>query len=297
MSKRLQPQLLNNTELKAVLKKVNVTYKLHDKRDVETLLIYLPHDGQPDPLTQFFAAIKNGIMVNFVFRCSEIEKQLGRKKEGAAERLLEKAIRKLSRHTAKGELGELILFTLLDVYLEAPKLISKISSNTSQRMPVFGADGVHGQFYNGEFRLFLGESKLYKDFKAAATAATKSIKSAAEKYQVEFDLIESYMDFPNLDADLEAHLLDILDPLVNTDIEKILNNSCFIGFARPDLHQCNPRDFEQQYIDIAGEYIADFYSKLEKQGIAANKTVLMLLPFQCVDDLVNQFINYMDIQE
>jgi len=296
MENRLQPQLSNSDELKTVLKKVDVNYQLQDKRSVETLLIYLPHDGKPDPLTQFFAAIRNGIMINFVFRCSEIEKQLGRSKEGAAERLFEKAIRKLSRHTAKGELGELILFTLLDVYLEAPKLISKISANSAQKMPVFGADGVHGQFYDGKFKLFLGESKLYKDFKAGASAAAKSIKSAADKYQAEFDLIESYLDFPNLEPELEEHLLDILNPLVNADIENVLNNTCFIGFAKPDLLQCIPEGFEQKYIDIAGEYIEDFYSKLEKQGLDAKKTVLMILPFNCVDDLVNQFVDYMDIK-
>ncbi|MCL6417784.1 DUF1837 domain-containing protein [Aestuariirhabdus sp. Z084] len=296
MEKRLQAQLLNKDELFAVLKKVEVNFQLADERSVETLLIYLPESGSPDSLNQFFSAVKSGIMANFVLKCSEIEKQLGIKKEGAAQKLFDKAIRKLSQHTAQGELGELILFTLLDVYLDAPKLLSKISTKTSRKMPVFGADGVHGQFYDGKFKLFLGESKLYKDFKSAATDAAKSIKMAEDKYQEEFDLIESDMDFPNLDEGLEQYLLEILDPLNNTSFDEHLHNSCFIGFAKPDLYLNKPEDFEEKYIDLAGDYIGDFYSKIEKQEVGIDKTVLMILPFNCIDDLVKKFINYMDIK-
>ena len=297
MDKRLEPQLKNYDEVKAILKRVDVPFTLADGRQVDTLLIYVSPDGDPDPLTQLFATIKNGILTNFVLRCSEIEKKLGLKKEGAAEKLFEKSIRKLSQHTAKGELGELIMFTLLDVYLEAPKLLSKMSFKTSRKMPVFSADGVHGQFYDGKFKLFLGESKLYKDFKSGATEAASSIKKAADKYQEEFDLIESFIDFPNLDEEHEDLLLEILNPLSNPDFEEVLHNSCFIGFAKPELIGCLPSEFEAAYLKIAGEYIGDFYRKLEGQLLPVNKTVLMILPFKCVDDLVAQFIKYMDIKE
>ncbi|MAD04750.1 MULTISPECIES: DUF1837 domain-containing protein [Pseudoalteromonas] len=297
MEKRLEPQLKNNDEIKAILNKVDFTHKLDDGRSVEALLIYLAPNGIPDSLTQFFSSLKNGILASFVFKCSEIEKKLGIKKEGAATKLFDKAIRKLSQHTAQGELGELILFTLLDVYLEAPKLLSKVANKTSRRMPVYGADGVHGQFYDGNFKLFLGESKLHIDFKSAASKAAKSIKSAKDKYQEEFDLLDSEMDFPNIDADLEEYLLEVLDPLSDTDLDEILHNSCFIGFSKPELLQCSTEEFEQEYLNIGKEYIADFYMKLEKQDLPANKTVLMILPFNCIEDLVGQFIKYMDIKK
>ncbi|WP_354624886.1 DUF1837 domain-containing protein [Psychromonas sp. MME2] len=134
----------------------------------------------------------------------------------------QKALRKISRHTAKGELGELILFTLLDVYLLAPKLLSKVSMKTNPRMPVYGADAVHGQIVDGELRGYLGESKLYKNFKSAASEATKSIKSAKDKYEDEFDLLDSHMDFPNLDEKLESQILQLLNPYTATQaIDKI----------------------------------------------------------------------------
>lgn len=245
----------------------------------------------------FFKVIKDGIMFNFVFSCTEIEKKLGVSNADSAKKLFEKAIRKISQHTAHGELGELILFTLLDVYFEAPKLLSKISTKTSRRMPVYGADAVHGQFYAGKFKLMLGESKLHQDFNSAATKATKSIKSAKETYQNEFDLLDSNMDFPNINADLEEHLLEILDPFSNTDLDEVLHSPCFIGFSDPDLIKVSGGDFENEYIKLACKHVGHYFNNVEHQGINVDKTSLILLPFESITDLVDQFVKYMDVKK
>ena len=297
MDKRLQPQLKNAKEIKKVLKHVNTTFQLSDNRCVETLLIYLPPNGTENPFSDFFKVIKDGVMSNFVFTCSEIEKKLGIHKPNAAKNLFEKAIRKISQKTAQGELGELILFTLLDVYFEAPKLLSKISTKTSRRMPVYGADAVHGQFVNGKFRLMLGESKLHEDFHSAATKATDSIKSAKDTYQTEFDLLDSNMDFPNMDSEIEQYLLEILDPFENVDLDEVIHSPCFIGFSNPDLITTKDSDFEKKYIDLACNHIGNYFAKVENKGIKIETTSLILLPFSSVSDLVNQFINYMDIKK
>ncbi len=297
MDQRLVPQLKNFEEIKNVLRQVEVSFQLNDGRNVETLLIYLLPDAEGNYLTEFFTVIKNGIMANFVFSCTEVEKKLGINKPDAASKLFEKAIRKISQHTAQGELGELILFTLLDVYLEAPKLLSKISTKTSRRMPVFGADAVHGQFYDGKFRLMLGESKLHQDFNSAATKATESIKSAKDTYQTEFDLLDSNMDFPNMNSDLEDYLLEILDPFSNVDLDEVLHSPCFIGFSNPDLLKINGDDFEKSYIEMACQHVGNYFGKIEEQGITIDKTMLILLPFDSVPDLVKHFIKYMDIKK
>jgi hypothetical protein len=297
MDKRLQPQLKNSDEIKRLLRQVDVKFQLTDKRHVETLLIYLPVDGKGTSLIDFFDAIKNGVMAHFVFTCKEVEKKLGVNKPDAAKKLFEKAIRKFSQHTAQGELGELILFTLLDVYLEAPKLLSKISTKTNPRMPVFGADAVHGQFYDGKFRLMLGESKLHQDFNSAAAKATESIKSAKDTYEKEFDLLDSHMDFPNMDSDLENYLLEILDPFSNINLDEILHSPCFIGFSNPDVLKANDGEFEDKYILLAKEHVEHYFGKIEKQGITIDKTTLILLPFDSITDLVSQFIKYMGIKK
>lgn len=298
MNCQLQTQLKNAEEIKSILNKVDVSFVLSGSRKVQTLLVYLPiKDGTID-LAKFFEAIKNGILSNFVFSCSEVEKKLGIKNPNSAEDLFEKAIRKISQHTAKGELGELILFTLLDVYFGAPKILSKVSMKTNPRMPVFGADAVHGQFHDGKLRLYLGESKLYNKFLPAATAATKSISSAVEKYTDEFDLIDSYMDFPDINEDLQAELIKLLDPFSNNDLSELIQSPCFIGFAEPNLISTSSSedDFIENYKELAAGYIGDFFQKVEKQNMNIEETALLLLPFSSVDKLVAEFIAYIGIE-
>lgn len=299
MEKRLKTQIENSREIRDVLRKVAVSFKLHGGESVETLLVYLPcKDGVCDH-SDLFRVIKQSIMTNFVFSYSEIEKKLSIKSDKAPEKLFQKAVRKISKHTAKGELGELLLFTLLDVYFEAPKLLSKISLKTSRRMPVYGADAVHAQYRDGILRLYLGESKLHKSFSPAASSAAKSISNALKQYQTEFDLIDSHIDFPEMDTDTRSELLDLLDPF-SEDIEliaDILHTPCFIGFVEPSVFSDDEGVYQKQYIKVAAEHIDDFYSKLKKKENDINKTALMLLPFSSLDELVDGFVSHMGIEK
>lgn len=299
MDFHLQPQLENAEEIRNILREHQVSYELPDGRKVETLLVYLPIEAGVSCHAEFFEKVKDGILYNFVFSCNEIEKKAGIKNDETAQAIFEKAIRKLSQHTAKGELGELILFTLLDVYFRAPKILSKISFKTSRKMPVYGADAVHGQFHNGQFKLYLGESKLYKDFKSAANDAASSIKTAKLKYEEEFDLLDSHMDFPNMSEDLESQLLGLLNPFIHSDVSDIIHSPCFIGFAEPELisSAASESDFLESYTELAGEYIEHFFSKVENQGMNIDEAALLMLPYSCVDDLVKEFISYIGIKK
>jgi hypothetical protein len=166
-------------------------------------------------------------------------------------------------------------------------------------MPVFGADAVHGQFHDGKFRLYLGESKLYKNFKAAASKATSSINTAKAKYEEEFDLLDSYMDFPNMDDDLESQLLSLLNPFSDNDLIDVIHSPCFIGFAEADMiaSASSESDFCDKYTELAGAYIGDFFSKVEKQRMNIDEAALLMLPFSCIDDLVDEFVTYIGIEK
>lgn len=295
MGSLLQAQLQNAHQIKKTLKQVQTSFTLLDGRSVETLLVYLPcvEDSKTSHVA-LFEHIKEGILQNFVFSYKEIQTKLGRSSETAMEYLFEKAIKKLSKHTAKGELGELVLFTLLDVYIQAPKLLSKISMKTNPRMPVFGADAVHGQFCGGEFRVYLGESKLHKNFKSAATDATSSIVSAKSKFEDEFFLLDSYLDFPNLTSELEEEILKSLNPY-SEDLPDRIHSPCFIGFSQPDILFEDEASFLRHYTKLSNNYVSDFFSKAEKQSLDIKEVTLLMLPFGCVDVLVDEFIAYMGI--
>lgn len=299
MITKLAPQLVNTHLIKDILKRVDVSIILEDGRRVETLLIYLPSFNGRTNHPEFFDMISKELLHHFALTCQDIEKKIKRKGEQAASILFNKALSKLSQQTAHGELGELILFTLVDVYLEAPKLLSKVSLKTSPQMPVFGADGVHIQYVDNKIRIYLGESKLYTTFTQAATKAANSIQKAKAKYLDEFNLIDTYLDLPQLDDDAEEELLSILDPFENTNIEDHIHSPCFIGFADQKLIEDNAvnDDFIQCYINLAFNHISDYYKKLEKKGVDITSSTLMILPFSNVDELVSEFITHLGIKK
>lgn len=293
---KLKTQLKNSKEIREVLQQVDLNWTWKDN-PVDVHLIYLQCSNGECDVTPLFEVIKDSLMANFVFSHTYIEKKLAIESPETSEKLFKKAVRFLSQHTAQGELGELLLFTLLDVYLGAPKILSKVSHKDARRMPVFGADAVHAQYVDSAFRLYLGESKLYRGFKAAATKATDSISKALENYEHEFDLIETHINFPEIDDELERELLAALDPFDNDDVgEEALYSPCFIGFAEPSCFEDEDM-YIKSYTDKAANYISDFYAKLTKCGNPCEKTTLLMLPFSSISDAVDGFIEYMGIEE
>jgi hypothetical protein len=297
MAKRLKTQLENPQEIRDILRSVNIRFKFGQQK-IETLLVYLPCRGGVCDHSDMFRVIKQSIMTNFVLSYSEIQNKLSIKSTKTPAELFNKAIRKISKNTAQGELGELLLFTLLEVYFEAPKILSKISLKTSRRVPVFGADAVHAQYVDESLRLYLGESKLHKTFTNAASSAAESISSFLEKYRDEFTLIDSHIDFPEMDTEIRDELIDLLDPFSenNENIPDILHTPCFIGFVDPTIFSDNEQNYKKQYIEIAKKHIRDFYTKLKNARNDINKTALLLLPFSSLDNLVEEFINYMGVE-
>lgn len=296
--KQLPTQLSDPDAVKAVLKHAPFKLELKNGEKVQAMAMYLPAKDGKSSHEQFFELVRGGLLESFVLSCSEIKKKLGTEKEYDPEHLLQKSLRKLSKHTAKGELGELILFTLLDVYLGAPKLLSKVSMKTNPRMPVFGADAVHGQFHDGFFRLYLGESKLHKNFNTAASKAAKSVKSAKAKYCDEFDLLDTFMDFPDINDETAGELLSILDPFSQKDAIDLIHSPCFIGFADAELiaKEGGIDGFLDGYSGLAGAHLEQFYKQIRKHKLPVAEASLLMLPFTCLDNLVDEFIEYMGIE-
>lgn len=297
MTKQLKTQLDTSSEIRKVLRKVNVSFTV-EGQPVETLLVYLPCKEGVCDHSELFRVIKESILTKFVLSCSEIEKKLSIKCDKSSEELFKKAVRKISTHTAKGELGELLLFTLLEIYFKAPKILSKISLKTSRHVAVFGADAVHAQYVDGALRLYLGESKLHKTFTSAASSAVTSISNCLEKYKDEFDLIDTHMDFPGIDDEVRAELIDLLNPFSEEDkeITDILHTPCFIGFVEPTVFDEDEDTYKNNYVEVAEYHIGYFYTKLAA-NYNINKTELLMLPFSSIDDMVAEFISYMGIEK
>ena len=82
----------------------------------------------------------------------------------------------------EGELGEILLYSMLEAHLNAPKLLTKLELKTDSNHYVNGADGVHLlKIDNNTYQFVFGESKLYADLSSGIKAAFCSLKELLKK--------------------------------------------------------------------------------------------------------------------
>ncbi|QIM18667.1 DUF1837 domain-containing protein [Leucobacter coleopterorum] len=80
-----------------------------------------------------------------------------------------------------GEGGEVILYSLLEGSLGAPKVLSKMELKTSSQHYVHGSDGVHLlRVDDNNYQLIFGESKMYGDAGTTGSSVKRGIKAAFE---------------------------------------------------------------------------------------------------------------------
>lgn len=95
-----------------------------------------------------------------------------------------------------GELGELLLYCLLEAHLKAPKLLTKLELKTASNDYVKGADGMHLLKTDKDtYQIILGESKIRPDLTTGISDAFSSIKTMLkerlEKITYEIHLVNS----------------------------------------------------------------------------------------------------------
>lgn len=98
----------------------------------------------------------------------------------------------------EGELGEILLYCLLESHLNAPKILTKLEIKTSNNDYIKGADGVHLlKLDDTNFQLIFGESKLDSDLKTgiykAFTSIMKFLDNKKNKIGFETNLVDSQL--------------------------------------------------------------------------------------------------------
>jgi len=289
-------QELSGIDINECLKTITYDAKYKDA-DVKVLLSFIPFRSGCIDIESFLKLLKDQIIIKFAITYKEIQKQYKRKDKLEADKdLYDKAIRKITRSTAKGKIGELLLYLFLEKFFAAPKILSKISNLDDSNIQAKGADAVHAQYYNGDLVLYLGEAKLWKDYSGACEDAVKSIKTTLDDYQQEFDLIESNIDFPNINDDLEREIIALLHPYKTSRGSVIIHTPCFIGFDSSICKKIKTdTEYKNKYIKAAQKKINIFYDKASSK-LEIDSITLILLPFQSIEDFTNQFIRHLGIK-
>lgn len=135
-----------------------------------------------------------------------------------------------------GELGELLLYCLLESHLHAPKLLTKLELKTSPNEYVKGTDGVHLlKIDNASYQLVFGESKLHSDLESGIVSAFDSIKTLIEngldKMRYEIHLVNTNLLKETVSDESYDILKKILIPSENDEDLNIDNSfGVFLGF-------------------------------------------------------------------
>lgn len=158
------------------------------------------------------------------------------KKEEKLKDLIDSAKAKLRNHTSnEGELGEILLYCLLESHLNAPKILTKLELKTAHNDYVKGADGVHLLKLNErDYQLVLGESKLESKITDGIYSAFESInKLLTEKGKLKFEieLINSELVKETYDQASYELLKKIIIPSGKEDITNIdYSFGIFLGY-------------------------------------------------------------------
>jgi hypothetical protein len=195
-----------------------------------------------------------------------------------------------------GEVGELLLFFLLEAAIGAPQVVCKMELKTNRADEVKGTDGIHVKWdaKDGHLDVYLGESKLYQDIGSAMTDALQSVQNLylEDRTDVELHLVTSH--FKQLDEQLK----DKVTSWVNRETaesECHIIHACLIGW---DWNQyarlATDRDalfaeFEQKYRDYTvsiGKLLAKRFDGYAHRHLSFH---FLFIPFASVGEFRRAF--------
>lgn len=151
--------------------------------------------------------------------------------------LVSKAKERLRKAASNdGELGEILLYSMLEAHLKAPKLLTKLELKTDPNHYVNGADGVHLlKIDDNTFQFVFGESKLYADLNDGIKEAFSSLKNLLKedlnKLRYEIQLVNSNLLKETQDEHAVTLLTKLLIPRENDEDLNIDHSfGIFLGF-------------------------------------------------------------------
>ncbi|MEP5339287.1 MAG: DUF1837 domain-containing protein [Algibacter sp.] len=162
-------------------------------------------------------------LYHFALSRTEVQKLIDAKEYAT---LVSKAQDKLRRYSSnEGELGEILLYCLLESHLNAPKILTKLEIKTAKNDYVKGADGVHLlKLTETDYQLIFGESKLNSNLQTGIYEAFGSLSKLLSENKIEFEigLVNSQLIKETANPELYEFLKKIIIPNareneINTD--------------------------------------------------------------------------------
>ena len=215
-------------------------------------------------------------------------------------RLVNMAKCRFKKSSGSGEIGELILFALLESQRKAPQILNKMALKTDGNMHYHGLDGIHLGAHDNEIKLYYGESKVWKDIKPAISDAVKSLEefhSNLKDRRIEVNLVNNYMDASKFNGYINE-VKALLNPYT-TDKSKLREvYAIFIGFNWSSIEDVDFSAIERDIESIlkncmlrhSGGIIEKCKSSVESSDID-NMIEFFFIPFKNVEAIRNKFLD------
>lgn len=161
-----------------------------------------------------------------------------------------------------GEGGEVILYSLLEGHLGAPKILSKMELKTNSDHYVYGSDGVHLlRTAENTYQLIFGESKMYGDSGGVGTSAKLGLKAAFKSvgkvHEEGFDfdtwLVQSEILKEELDEAKLAALAAILLPSTRGGEDEVKKSNAFGIFVGYEIDISDMKNEDMELDEIEAE--------------------------------------------
>jgi hypothetical protein len=214
------------------------------------------------------------------------------KKEDKLKDLIDSAKAKLRKHSVnEGELGEILLYCLLESHLNAPKILTKLELKTAHNDYVKGADGVHLlKLNNKDYQLILGESKLeakitdgiYSAFDSINTLLTEKGKLKFEIELINSELVKEAYDHASYEILKKIIIPSAKDDLTNIDYSFGIFLGYDIEITEAEKKLANS-DFRKQIrLKIKNEVLSALKSinyQLKKAEFTGFQFYIYVIPF------------------
>lgn len=187
------------------------------------------------------------------------------------------------KYQKRGEFGELILHLLLRDFCNTTPLVSKIYFKDAHNATVHGFDGIHITDDGTTKKLWLGESKLYKDGIEGVKELAKDVLNhvKGDYLKKEFELIRRKIpqDTPNIEFWLDLiHKHKNLDKVFDSIIIPLV-----CTYSSPVFKDHN--DNTEEYFDAIEKECRTLFDTFNKRVETDVDLLLFLLPVPDKDEL------------
>ena len=190
-----------------------------------------------------------------------------------------------------GQVGELLIYFLLETVLHAPQALKKMPMTTNPNEERKGSDGVH-LLWNEKasvLELVFAESKIWKSFSGALGDAFKSMESFHDSRTKQYEVNAFTSDFSNLNPELQKSVLSFIE---GENVSRCrLAQACLIGFDWKEYEcLCDGRralfleEFDARYRAWANGIRDSLNDRLKAFKHKHLRFEFFMLPFRDVDE-------------